>query len=86
MFGLGRLQTGLLTALAVVLVLVGAYAEGGRRARQAARLEAERGRAAADNAAVAERHRSLEVRDEVERDVRTGGGAAERLRNEWSRD
>lgn len=41
---LGRLQSILLTALAVLAVLAGAYAMGGRAARRSAELEEQRRR------------------------------------------
>jgi len=51
---LARLQSGLLTAAAVLLVLVGAYTAGSRAARRAAELKQTR-----------ERHAAMETAREI---------------------
>ncbi|WP_074983723.1 hypothetical protein [Pseudomonas citronellolis] len=73
----GRIQAALLTLMAVVLVLFGAYALGGRAARKATEQKTQR------RTIEAARERSdVEMRVDRQPD----GAAAERLRNEWSRD
>lgn len=84
---LGRLQALLLTALAVFLVLVGAYATGGAKARAAARLEAEKLRRASETAASEARRTSAETRHAIEEAIRADpSSATERLRRDWTRD
>lgn len=77
-----------LTALAVVAVLVGAYAWGGRRAKHAAALEAQALEAARARKVEEAVRSAAEDRNHVDQDVgrMPPGRAAERLRDEWSRD
>lgn len=90
-----RAQSRALTALAVVLVLFGAYALGGRRARKAEEarsaaerarrdLDIERGNSAAREAAI-EAGRTRRDADAAA-DAMAPGEAQDRLRNQWSRD
>lgn len=75
-----RLQSWALSALAVLLVLVGAYSAGSRSARSAAKRDQE-----IDDAkramAVAEQLR--EVQREI--DSKPPGAAADELRSDWMR-
>lgn len=66
---------------AVILVLFGAYAAGGRAARRAAESD----RTAAELRGVKQARRT---RQDVEKDIqqRPAGDALDRLRDDWSRD
>ena len=78
---LTRLQAWALTALAVLLIIVGAYALGGRTARKAADRKKEYNdalRAAAGAKGVQDA--TLTVRSLAD------GGAADKLRDDWMRD
>lgn len=84
----GRLQGWLFTAFAVAAVLVGAYGMGSRAARRSAEIERAEHLAAAERAARTAQERARGVRDGIDANVRRlpAGGAAERLRERWSRD
>lgn len=74
-----RLQAWALLALGVLAALAGAYSVGARKA-----AEAERAKINAKAAQAAKvRH---DVENEVARDTRGAGAAADRLRDDWSRD
>lgn len=77
-----------LVALAVVAVLVGAYAWGGRRAKQAAALEAQALEAARARKMEEAVRSAAEDRNHVDQEIgrMPPGGATERLHNRWSRD
>ncbi len=92
---LPRLQSWALTALAVVAVLVGAYAYGGYRARKSQELKdenerlrkdlaVERGNVAARDIAV----ESMNARRDAEVEIShmAPGEAQRQLREEWARD
>lgn len=90
-----KAQAWALTALAVVLVLLGAYALGGRRAREAeeAKSEADRlrkdlavekGNTAAKEAAIEAAHARRDA--EVAAAALAPGEAQQKLRDEWARD
>lgn len=72
-----RLQAALLTALAVLLVLAGAYAAGGRAARRAVVAKTQKRQIEA-----------AEDRHDVEEDVgrMPDDVVAERLRTDWTKD
>lgn len=90
-----RAQSWALTALAVVLVLLGAYALGGRRARKAeeAKSAADRLRKdlAVEKGNSAARETAIEAADarrdaEVAAAALAPGEAQKKLRDEWARD
>jgi hypothetical protein len=76
-----RLKAWALTLVAVVLVLLGAYAMGGRKARQAAEKKRNYDDALRAGAGAKGVH-------DVEVEVRKlpAGGAADQLRRDWMRD
>jgi hypothetical protein len=77
---LTRLQGWALTAFAVLLVLLGAYAYGGRKARRATELKYDYEEAARAAAGAKGRYDAeLETRELPE------GGAADELRRDWMR-
>lgn len=77
---IARLQNLMLTVLAVVLVLAGAYAAAGRSARRAAELEHEAKEARRQAAAAQETN-------DVESEIASMGGrhVIDELRNDWLR-
>lgn len=83
-----RIQGWLLTAGAVLAVLVGAYAVGGRAARRSADLRQAQREAQQARAAQQAQEGARRTRNEIDTEVRSlpAGGAAERLRTKYSRD
>lgn len=76
-----KLKAWALTAWAVLLVLVGAYAMGSRAARKAAKTKADYNEALRTAAGAKEVH-------DVEHETRAmpDGAAADELRRDWMRD
>lgn len=85
---IARLQGWAWTALAVVAVLLGAYAMGGRAARRSAALQQADRQARAERAARQAQDGAGRIRDEIDADVRQlpAGDAERRLRDGWTRD
>jgi hypothetical protein len=76
-----RLQAWALTALAVLFVLVGAYAMGGRAARRSTEQKYKYEKARREVAAAKGAHDA-----QMEVDALPTGGAADELRRDWVRD
>jgi hypothetical protein len=76
-----RLQAWAFTALAVLLVLVGAYALGGRAARRSTEEKYKFEKARREAAAAKGAHDA-----QMEVDALPTGGAADELRRNWMRD
>jgi hypothetical protein len=90
-----RAKDWALTALSVLLVVLGAYALGGRRAKKAEQAHSEADRVKRDLAlekanseAKDQIIQATETRNKVEAEVEAlpPGGAQQQLKDEWSRD
>lgn len=83
-----RLKGWAAMAGAVLLVLAGAYALGGRAARKSAQLEQARRDERAAKAATAAQESARRDRDATDQTISRlpPGESAKRLRDEWNRD